>query len=69
MPALSHKNWRVKEEGMQCLTQVLAKYGSQGLGLPKFVVFLCKLLEDPNPQVCVCVRMYLHMYVYALSCL
>jgi CLIP-associating protein 1/2 len=51
MPALSHKNWRVKEEGMQCLTQVLAKYGSQGLGLPKFVGFLCKLLEDPNPQV------------------
>ena len=51
VPALGHKNWRVKEEGMQCLTQVLAKYGGQGLALSKFVGTVCKLLEDPNPQV------------------
>ena len=55
VPALSHKNWRVKEEGMQCLTQVLAKYGGQGLILSKFVGTVCKLLEDPNPQVGVAV--------------
>lgn len=51
VPALGHKNWRVKEEGMQCLTQVLAKYGAQGLALSKFVGTVCRLLEDPNPQV------------------
>ena len=51
VPALGHKNWRVKEEGMQCLTQVLAKYGGQGLALSKFVGTVCRLLEDPNPQV------------------
>ena len=64
MPAFTHKNWRVKEEGMQCLTQVLAKYGTQGLGLSKFVASLCKLLEDPNPQV----RMYVYM-LYSTTCL
>ena len=36
---------------MQCLTQVLAKYGGQGLALSKFVGTVCRLLEDPNPQV------------------
>ena len=36
---------------MQCLTQVLAKYGAQGLALSKFVGTVCRLLEDPNPQV------------------
>nr|WAW84823.1 CLASP 1/2 [Halisarca dujardinii] len=51
MPALVHKNWRVREESMECLIQAVVRYGTQGMGLNKFVGGLCRLLEDPNPQV------------------
>ena len=36
---------------MECLAQVLAKFGNRGLHLSKLVGVICKLLEDPNHQV------------------
>ncbi|XP_033111961.1 CLIP-associating protein 1-like isoform X6 [Anneissia japonica] len=55
MKAFVHKNWRVREEVLNCLQQTINvernRYGAGSLVLSKLVPSICKLLGDPNSQV------------------
>ncbi|BFZ22652.1 hypothetical protein BsWGS_25691 [Bradybaena similaris] len=50
-PALQHKLWHVKEGVLVTLQNTVNRYGARCLSLSKIVPDICKLLEDPSPQV------------------
>ncbi|GFR69186.1 CLIP-associating protein 1 [Elysia marginata] len=50
-PAFHHKLWLVKEGVLVTLQRTINRYGARCLLLSKIVPDICKLLEDPSPQV------------------
>lgn len=50
-PCLVHKNWRVKEQGLLCLSRTLSYFGSGQISVSKFMGSICSLLGDANSQV------------------
>ncbi|KAI8767147.1 CLIP-associating protein 1 isoform X2 [Biomphalaria glabrata] len=50
-PAFSHKLWHVKEGILLTLQNTINRYGARCLLLSKIVPDICKLLDDPSPQV------------------
>lgn len=50
-PCLGHKNWRVKEQGLLCLSRTLSYFGSGQISVSKFMGGICSLLGDANSQV------------------
>ncbi|XP_052252616.1 CLIP-associating protein 1-like isoform X3 [Dreissena polymorpha] len=51
MNTFTHKLWHVREGVLLCLQQTINRYGARCLTLSKIVPSICKLLEDPTPQV------------------
>lgn len=49
---LAHKNWRVKEQSLVCLTRTLNYFGSGQVSVSKFMGSICSLIGDANSQVC-----------------
>ncbi|KAK3765454.1 hypothetical protein RRG08_067000 [Elysia crispata] len=50
-PAFHHKLWLVKEGVLVTLQRTINRYGARCLLLSKIVPDICKLLDDPSPQV------------------
>ncbi|GFN83018.1 clip-associating protein 1, partial [Plakobranchus ocellatus] len=50
-PAFHHKLWLVKEGVLVTLQRTINRYGARCLLLSKLVPDICKLLDDPSPQV------------------
>ncbi|BFZ06493.1 hypothetical protein BsWGS_09532 [Bradybaena similaris] len=50
-PAFQHKLWHVKEGALVTLQNTINRYGARCLQLSKIVPDICKLLDDPSPQV------------------
>ncbi|CAL1546836.1 unnamed protein product [Lymnaea stagnalis] len=50
-PAFTHKLWHVKEGVLLTLQNTINRYGARCLLLSKIVPDICKLLDDPSPQV------------------
>ncbi|XP_019850114.1 PREDICTED: CLIP-associating protein 1-like [Amphimedon queenslandica] len=48
---LTHKNWRVKEQGLLCITRTLSFFGTSQISVSKYVGSICELLGDANAQV------------------
>ncbi|XP_065684117.1 CLIP-associating protein 1 isoform X4 [Hydra vulgaris] len=51
VPFFNHKNWRVREVLMICLTQAINRFGASSMQISKFTPCLVKLLSDPTGQV------------------
>ncbi|XP_012939187.1 CLIP-associating protein 1-A, partial [Aplysia californica] len=50
-PAFQHKLWHVKEGALVTLQSTINRYGARCLQLSKIVPDICRLLDDPSPQV------------------
>ncbi|KAL4229386.1 hypothetical protein ACF0H5_012425 [Mactra antiquata] len=51
MGTFNHKLWHVREGVLLCLQNTINRYGARCLQLSKIVPSICKLMEDPTPQV------------------
>merc|ERR1712142_133236 len=47
----NHKNWRVRDVLMQCLTRAINEFGAGSIQLNKVTTHLVKLLSDPTGAV------------------
>ncbi|XP_064397669.1 CLIP-associating protein 1-B-like [Halichondria panicea] len=51
---LVHKNWRVKEQGLLCVSRTLNYFGSGQISVSRHMSEICNLLSDANSQVRSC---------------